>query len=105
MVELAKLRQLSQECSRQDRTYARHAPQQHLVLLEGGVRGDSLVEIFVGPFELLLEPLDVCLDAPGYRFGAILRQFFSAMSISKSWRLLARIACKAWASSSGRMLG
>jgi hypothetical protein len=37
--------------------------------------------------------------------GAIWRRLFSAVSIERIWRLLARIDCKAEASSSGMTLG
>jgi hypothetical protein len=34
---------------------------------------DRLIEILLGPFNLLLEPLNVCSDAPGHRFGCHLK--------------------------------
>ena len=62
MGELAQLGQLSQESAGEDRTDTRDALEQCLVLLEGGVLLDGLVEVGVGAGELLFEPLDACLD-------------------------------------------
>src|SRR5215218_9217912 len=69
VIERAELGQLGQQCSRQGRTHARYAPEERLILLPDSVLLDHLVEILVGPLQLLLEPLNVCPDAPGHRFG------------------------------------
>jgi hypothetical protein len=97
--------QLGKQRASEHRSHAGHAPQERLVVREGAARLDRLVEISIGALDLLLEPADLGSDAPGDRlWGDLGAVTLGDTSIAESWRLLASIACKARASSSGRTL-
>ena len=103
---VSELGQLGQEGAREDSPDSRDAPEESLVRLEGGVLLDGAVKVGVDALDLLPEPFDVRPDALGEGLRGHLEAImsFSETSISMSWRLLARMPCKARACSSGMTL-
>lgn len=85
MGERTQCGHFGQKRAGQDWSHPRDAAKQELVLLdEGGIRFDGLVEVLIGARELLLEPLYVRPDAPRHRLWGRLERLFSAMSIPES---------------------
>ena len=89
----AKLWKLGEQSAAQNGADSGDAPQESLVLLEGGARFDDLLKVPVHSGELFLQPLDVGLQARADLLGGRTpRRFFSATSIPMSCLLRARMA-------------